>query len=83
MRNLLAAAIVMAAATPVFADFTQGTVLAYDRVAHVIVMDDKTVWTLSEETVVPEGLEAGDLVKIEFTGAGDDGIASVEAIERL
>lgn len=82
MRLPLAAAM-LAAATPVFADTTSGTVVAFDRKANVVVMDDKTIWQLAEKTAVTEELEAGDAVRITFTSLGDDGIASVDAVEKL
>lgn len=79
MRILLAAAL-LAIATPVLADQTSGVVLAYDRVDHIIVMEDKTVWPLGANTVVPDDLKAGDAVTIDFTSGGESGVASVEAV---
>ncbi len=78
MRILIAAAVL--AATPVFADETTGTVLAFDRQADVIIMDDKTVWQLNPETRIPADLAAGDTITINFTSVGDDGVASVDEL---
>lgn len=79
MRMLLAAAL-LAVATPVLADQTTGTVLAFDREAGVVIMADKTVWQLGAETRIPADLVAGDVITIDFTSAGDDGVRSVEAL---
>lgn len=46
MRVLLSAITIIASAIPAFADEVTGTVLAFDRVDNVIVLDDKTVWTV-------------------------------------
>ena len=83
MRHLIAAAVMFAAASPAFADFTEGKVLAYDRVARIVVMEDHTVWQLSDKTIVPEGLVAGEEIRIDFTARGENGVESVETIERL
>ena len=52
MRRLAALLALLALAAPALADETSGTVLAYDRVAMVIVLDDKTVYQLSDKTEV-------------------------------
>ena len=54
-------------AAPAMADTVSGTVLAFDRVAQVIVLEDKSVWSLADGgAAAPEGLVAGDTVTIEF-----------------
>ena len=80
MRSLIAAALLAATAVPAFADSTQGTVLAYDRVANVIVLEDKTVWSLETLKIVPEGLKAGDMVEINFTSNADNGWGRINAV---
>lgn len=83
MRTLLAAALLAAAvSTPALADETTGTLVAFDRKANVIVMEDKTIWELSAETVLPDDLAAGEIVTIVFTSTGDDGVKSVDEIVR-
>lgn len=83
MRILLASAL-LAAATPVMADETTGTVLAFDRVAGIIVMDDKTVFSLELLGDVPvEDLVAGDKVTVIYESAGDNGIAKIDSITRV
>jgi hypothetical protein len=79
MRTLLAAAL-LAAATPALADTANGTVFAYDADAHILVLDDKTIWQLGEKTLVPDMLTPGDKVIVDFTSDGDNGIASVQSI---
>ena len=83
MRTLLAAAAILAVATPALADETTGTVLAFDRQADIIVMGDKTIWQLNPNTLIPADLAAGDTVKMTFTSTGDDGVASVDMLEKL
>ena len=83
MRYLLTLAAFAALVTPAFADTTTGVVVAFDRKANVLVMDDKTIWQLSKDTVVPDGLLAGDTVKITFTSTGDDGVKSVDQLEKM
>ena len=80
MRTLLAAAL-LAAATPALADTANGTVFAYDAKTNILVLDDKTIWQLGENTIVPDMITAGDKIIIDFTSAGDDGIASVESVK--
>lgn len=84
MRALIAAAFILAA-TAVFAatEHTTGTVAAFDRVANVIVMEDKTIWQLNPDTVLPEQLVAGDVVRISFRSSGDDGVIAVDMVERI
>lgn len=50
-----------------------GKVLAYDRVARVIVFADRSVWNIGA-VEVPEGVEAGVTVTIDYTSTGDSGI---------
>ena len=83
MRILLASAL-LAVATPVIADETTGTVLAFDRKAGLIVMADKTVFSLEllGETPV-EDLVAGDKVTVTYESAGEDGFTKIDAITRV
>ena len=68
-------------ATPALADTTGGVVVAYDRVDHVLILDDKTVWDLTPAgDIVPDGLKAGDHVTIEYDSAGDSGVGKITAI---
>ena len=82
MRVLLTSAFLSLAALPVLADETTGTVLAYDRVAGVIVLTDNTVWELPGDLTLPDDLVAGDVILIDFTGGGENGIADIASITR-
>lgn len=83
MRTLFAAALLLTAA-PVLADETTGTVLAYDRKAGVIVLTDKTVFSLELLGNTPVAdLVAGDKVKIVYEAAGEDGMTAITAIDRM
>lgn len=70
-------------ATPALADSTTGKILAFDRQADVIVMEDRTVWQLPPKLLIPTDLVAGDTVTITFTSAGENGIGSVDKLEKL
>ena len=83
MRKLLAAAIIASVVSPAMADSTTGTILAFDRQADIIVMSDKTIWQLNAKTLIPADLSAGDTVKMTFTSFGDDGVASVDKLEKM
>ena len=82
MRVLIAATL-LAIATPVLADETTGEVLAYDRVDHILVLMDKTVWELPATLELPADLAKGDRIHIDFTEEGDAGIVSIEKITRV
>lgn len=83
MRNILGVAAFALMAGPALADSTTGTILAFDRQADVIVMEDKTVWQLGAKTLIPADLAAGDTVTITYTSAGDNGIATVDKLEKM
>ena len=80
MRALMFAFLLLA--TPALADETAGTILAFDRVAKVIVLEDKTIWPVGEATELSEDLVAGDKVTIVYVGGGDTGVASITSILR-
>lgn len=79
MRFLLISSLLLCAA-PALADETSGQVIAFDRVSRILVLDDKTVWSLGEKTEVTEGLTAGDTVKIMYVGGGDAGIGNINSV---
>ena len=68
------------ALAPALADETTGTLLAHDRKARRIVMDDKTIYEYAEETERPETMTAGMRIKITYRG-GEDGIESISKVE--
>ncbi len=79
MRAFLIASLFLCA-TPALADETSGRVVAYDRIAKVLVLDDKTIWSLGDKTEVSEDLVAGDMVKILYAGGGDAGIGTITSV---
>ena len=80
---LSTALLASAFAAPALADETTGTLVAHDRKAHRIVMDDKTVYEYDPETTErPETMLAGARLKITYRG-GEDGIESISKIEAV
>ncbi len=75
--------ILLAAAAPAFADEVTATVLAFDRVDSIIVLDDKTVFNVTTPEVIPEGLKAGDTITIDFKSEGDSGVATIYSIKKM
>lgn len=82
MIKFAAVALAALAAIPAFADETTGRVLAYDRKDGILVLKDKTVWQLSAELLVPADLGRGDTVRLTYETAGEDGLTSIDALER-
>ncbi len=80
MRSVIIAALIAAIAAPAFADSTSGTVVAFDRKANVLVLNDKTVWSLETLKTIPAGLKSGDLVQINFTSNADNGWGKIDEI---
>jgi len=80
-RALLGLAILSLTATATLADSLVGTIVAFDRKAGIIVLDDKTVWTLAKgDAEVPEGLKAGDKVEIKYDSLGEDGRGVIQSM---
>lgn len=84
-KILLSASIIAALFTSVaHAETITGTVLAYDRKANLIVMDDKAVYGFDGQTAkIPAELKAGDKIEIDGTGEGEDGYGSLTAVKIL
>jgi hypothetical protein len=83
MRRVFALLSLLAFATPLLADETTGEILAFDRVARIIVLTDKTVWQFGEKTALSDDLAAGDQVRIVYTGGGESGIGPIASITRV
>ena len=81
VRFLLPALVVVSA--PAFADEVTSKVLAFDRVANIIVLEDKTVFNVTKPEIIPEGLIAGDTIKIDFKNDGDNGVTAIFSISKL
>ena len=83
-KKLFVSALVAALlASPVVADETEGHIRAYDRVAGLIVLTDKTVWQLPADMDIPADLGAGDRVHFEFDSEGEEGITKITGMHRL
>lgn len=83
-RLIIASLVSTAAYSPAMADSTKGKILAYDRKAKIIVLSDKTVWTVEgSEGVIPADLVAGDQVEIDFESAGEDGLTKIDAMKKI
>ena len=86
MKHFVSAVPLLAAlvAAPVSADTLEGTVLAYDRKANLIVMHDKSVLPLAKFTgELPEDLVAGDRIEVDYQSNEDEGIYAVSDIRRV
>ena len=65
-------------------DIVEGTILAFDRKANVLVFTDKTVWPLEKlESPAPASLNAGDRVRIQYDSNEDDGVTAIHSITSL
>jgi len=85
MTKLMVLPAVLAAsfAVPALADETEGHVMAFDRVANIIVLTDKTVWQLSADMTMPSDLASGDRVLLDFVSEGEEGVTDVHTLHRL
>lgn len=78
---LLCTATVLATATVSLADSVSGKILAYDRKAQILVMEDRSVYSLAGyDAPLLADLKAGDMVRIESKGEGEDGYGLVTEI---
>lgn len=81
---LSAALVLVVSASASYADTFKGTVIAFDRKANVIVIDDKSVFNFEGQNVmVPEDLKAGDMIEIESEGEGEDGYGNLTSLKIL
>jgi hypothetical protein len=81
IRLLIFANALLLASTSVFSqDTIQGKVLAYDRMAKILVLTDHTAWSMAD-LLEPEpiGLKAGDRVEIRYQPDESD-VSSIENI---
>ncbi len=70
-------------APQVFAeDISEGTILAYDRKANILILTDRSVFPLEKLTsATPDGLKAGDRIHIRYDSNEDDGITEIYSIK--
>lgn len=79
--NAIGFFLLLVAAPVVAQDISQGTVLAYDRKANILVLTDRSVFPLEKlEGSVPSGLKSGDRVEIKYDSNEDDGITKISSI---
>ena len=65
-------------------DMSEGTVLAYDRKANILILTDRSVFPLEKLTsAAPENLKAGDRVHIDYDSNEDDGVTAIYSIKIL
>ena len=82
---LLIAPVLLLMSALVFAqDITNGTILAFDRQANVIVFTDKTVWHLEKlESAVPGNLKAGERIDNNYESNEDEGVTVIHSVKVL
>ena len=75
------AAPLIASTATALADETSGVVVAHDRVAHRVIMEDRAIYQYDPaKTVLPRAILAGDTIRIDYRG-GEDGIEAINSIE--
>ena len=80
----LGAVLLLSPGVTLSADLLDGTVLAYDRKARIIVFEDKSVMPLANlQGEIPEDLVAGDRIEVSFESNEDDGIYVVHGVKRI
>ena len=82
MRSRLLAAGLLTLALPAQADSVTGVILAFDRQADILVLEDKTIYELSADTLIPADLAAGDTVTVDYESAGEDGITKISSLTK-
>ncbi len=69
------------ASAPGAPDITDGTVLVFDRKANVIVLTDRTTWSLENlKSSLPAGLKAGDRIRIQYE-SDEEGVSAINSIK--
>lgn len=80
---LLASAILLSATQVNAKDVADGTILAFDRKARILVFTDKTVWPLEKMAgELSEKLKAGDRIQIIYD-ADEEGVDKIYSIEKI
>ena len=80
---VLMTALLSAAPQTFASDATDGTILALDRKAGLLVMTDRSVWSLEAlKSPLPQELKAGDRVEIRYQ-SDEEGIGDIEQIRLL
>ena len=80
---LLFSVLISAVSVAVAEDVTEGTLLALDRKAKMLVLSDRTAWTLGEmKSPLPAELKAGDRIEIRYE-SDEEGIGEIKSIRLL
>lgn len=75
--------LVCASSMAVAEDIAVGTLLALDRKAKMLVLSDRSAWTLEEmKSPLPAELKAGDRVEIRYE-SDEEGIGEIKSIRLL
>ncbi|MCE0505304.1 hypothetical protein LR948_08075 [Roseivivax sp. GX 12232] len=79
LKPFAAAALLALAPLAAFADQTQGTIATYDPEKRLLVLTDKTVWSLETLETAPV-LAPGQKVAILYTSDADNGWKTINAV---
>lgn len=80
---LLASAFLLSASQVYAKDVADGTILAFDRKARILIFTDKTVWPLEKMAgELSEILKAGDRIQIIYD-ADEEGVDKIYSIEKI
>ena len=81
---LIAPALALMSTLAFAQDVAEGTILAFDRKANVIVFSDKSIWDLEKlETALPDNLKAGDRIEITYESNEDEGVTVIHNVKVL
>lgn len=68
-------------AGPALADTVTGQVRSYDTNTTMLILTDGTVWSLRDGgAAAPEGIKPGDMVRITYVSAGDNGFGKIQSV---
>lgn len=77
------AALVISAPRAVAQDVTHGTILGLDRMARLLVLEDRTVWSLElMSSDLSASLKAGDRIEITYE-SDEEGVGEIKSIVML
>lgn len=82
-RVVAASLMVVTASGAAAADTVTDRVFTFDPVKKMLVMQDRTVWSLKDLAEMPAGLKSGDRVTIDFKSDGDNGPTKVLAVRTV
>ena len=72
--------LLIAASTAGAQEITQGTILALDRKARLLVLEDRTVWALElMKSAIDAAIEAGDHIEISYE-LDEEGVSAINHI---